>query len=668
MLSHSGPNLVRRQADRYDGQCIYVQGSVEYELGNYLGGGSSGSVYQATDIHARTNAANSQVAIKILNPVGFKLLPSNQVSRCTVVRKGYPLTADQRHGQQGQVRPLNEDNVWWLQHPVTKQMFAAYEDPARGQLRELPLPRCVEIWGWNPSSLDDNCVSSNSSSSSSSVDGICNSGGLKSGHGSVGNNSVPSVAPKYLKWLRSRQSILREMDSMKQVNDHPNIVGLVEVLELVQESKTTLFLVLEFVSGGELFERMKAGQGNSEEFARRYFRQLLSGIEYCHGKGVVHRDLKPENLLLSEPGEGALLKIADFGLSALIFAAEGAEVLGSPSQNSQQQLQEQHHNQHQQQQNSSLAAPSNGGNFGQRQAQRDSPPNTPGPTTPAGSSSASSLGQGMEGSFQNLSSPSSTLASDLLSPGPLRRLRSVVGSPHYVAPEVTSLGDGSGYDGRKVDMWSAGVVLYSLLTGALPFGRDLGICQRYKRFSNWIMGATGSDLFSGNTTTNNSSYDDQQILHWFFPAHVSAPARSLVLALLHSEPILRLSASNALQHPWMLMGTPNSNVNVNANGINDISPVPSNNGSSAEDIHIFDALNLLTTSSTSSSVSTGSAGSSDEQSVNTKSPTRHNKNVSFRTTAALSPVLNHLAPPRTSPLNQRKSLNANIKPDSSPNS
>jgi len=278
MYSQGPEGLIQRQVDRYDGQSIYVKGQVTFELGNYLGGGASGSVYQATDVSAPANSPRATVAIKILNPVGFKLMASGQVSRCTVVHKGYPLTADQRQGQS----PLVGDNVWWLQHPVTRQLFAAYEDLQRGQLRELPLPRCIEIWGWNPEEEE----APNPSSANASDAGITSDRAGGSGSGSRGSPSrsptrgtrlassprgpgsrirrsdpvePPRVSPKYIKWLRARAAMCREMSAMMKVGDHPNIISLYEVLELIQDSKTTLFLVLEYVAGGELFDRMRAG-------------------------------------------------------------------------------------------------------------------------------------------------------------------------------------------------------------------------------------------------------------------------------------------------------------------------------------------------------------------------------------------------------------------------
>jgi serine/threonine protein kinase len=274
----SALNLIQRRVDKYDGQSIFIDGEEVYELGNYLGGGASGSVYQAID-----SATERPVAIKILNPVGFKLLPSGQVGKCTTLSKGLPLSLEQCSGK----HPYAVQNIWWLYHQQSRQILAAYEDPQRGQLRELTLPKCVEIWGWYPFGDAQLPVEVEDKQNMSGIMSYIE-GQLK---------SLPVVAPKYLKWLRSRQSICREMASMMQLGEHRNITKLYEVLELVQDSKTTLFLVLELVTGGEMFDRMKVGHGNSEESGRKYFTQLLSGIEYCHEKGVCHRDLKPENLL-----------------------------------------------------------------------------------------------------------------------------------------------------------------------------------------------------------------------------------------------------------------------------------------------------------------------------------------------------------------------------------
>ncbi|XP_020101163.1 CBL-interacting protein kinase 32 isoform X3 [Ananas comosus] len=91
---------------------------------------------------------------------------------------------------------------------------------------------------------------------------------------------------------------------------HPNVVRIYEVMG----SKTKIFIVLEFVTGGELFDKIVNHGRMREDEARRYFQQLINAVDYCHSRGVFHRDLKPENLLLDAYGN---LKVSDFGLSAL---------------------------------------------------------------------------------------------------------------------------------------------------------------------------------------------------------------------------------------------------------------------------------------------------------------------------------------------------------------
>ncbi|CAN8321181.1 unnamed protein product [Cochlearia groenlandica] len=103
--------------------------------------------------------------------------------------------------------------------------------------------------------------------------------------------------------------IKREILTLK-VLKHPNIVRLHEVLA----SKTKIYMVLECVTGGDLFDRIVSKGKLSETEGRKMFQQLIDGISYCHNKGVFHRDLKLENVLLDAKGH---IKITDFGLSAL---------------------------------------------------------------------------------------------------------------------------------------------------------------------------------------------------------------------------------------------------------------------------------------------------------------------------------------------------------------
>ena len=93
-----------------------------------------------------------------------------------------------------------------------------------------------------------------------------------------------------------------------QLFDHPHTVRLYEVIE----TPSDIFVVMEYLAGGELFEYIVQHGKLEERLARRFFQQLISGVEHCHQHMVVHRDLKPENILLD--GEQNL-KIADFGLS-----------------------------------------------------------------------------------------------------------------------------------------------------------------------------------------------------------------------------------------------------------------------------------------------------------------------------------------------------------------
>jgi len=84
------------------------------------------------------------------------------------------------------------------------------------------------------------------------------------------------------------------------------------------KKQNVILIVLELATGGELFEFLSYTGFFDESIARTYFQQLMSGVEFCHSKGVVHRDLKPENLLLDD---AFTLKLADFGFSNVVCAA-----------------------------------------------------------------------------------------------------------------------------------------------------------------------------------------------------------------------------------------------------------------------------------------------------------------------------------------------------------
>ncbi|KAL0722326.1 hypothetical protein Bca4012_036925 [Brassica carinata] len=102
--------------------------------------------------------------------------------------------------------------------------------------------------------------------------------------------------------------IKREISILRRVR-HPYIVHLLEVMA----TKTKIYIIMEYVRGGDLFEKVAKGRLR-EGTAQRFFQQLISSVSFCHSRGVYHRDLKLENILLDDEGN---LKVSDFGLSVV---------------------------------------------------------------------------------------------------------------------------------------------------------------------------------------------------------------------------------------------------------------------------------------------------------------------------------------------------------------
>ena len=186
----------------------------------------------------------------------------------------------------------------------------------------------------------------------------CRYAKVKSGyHGKTNERVAAKIMPSM------REDHSREILTMSALK-HENIVELKDVIETGGQ----IYLIMELAKGGELFAKLCDDGRFTEDSARFYFKQILTGVLYCHKKKMCHRDLKLENLLLDESGK--VLKITDFGFAK----------------------------------------------------------------------------------FQDASMP-----------------KTILGTAVYVAPEVLEEG---AYDGYKADVWSCGVILYTLIMGNYPF--DLG--------------------------------------------------------------------------------------------------------------------------------------------------------------------------------------------------
>ncbi|KAJ3199455.1 hypothetical protein HDU67_002814, partial [Dinochytrium kinnereticum] len=112
-----------------------------------------------------------------------------------------------------------------------------------------------------------------------------------------------------------RSKLMREITVLQEL-DHPFVVKLIEVIE----TDHYIGMVMEYASGGELFEHILAHRYLKEREACRFFAQLVAGVSYVHNKGIVHRDLKLENLLLDANRN---VIITDFGFANMTKAEEG---------------------------------------------------------------------------------------------------------------------------------------------------------------------------------------------------------------------------------------------------------------------------------------------------------------------------------------------------------
>merc|ERR1712129_325041 len=103
--------------------------------------------------------------------------------------------------------------------------------------------------------------------------------------------------------------------------DHPHVVKLFDLFE----TRKNVYLVMEKCNGGELFEQianLKGGGGFTEKECITVLHQIAKAVKYMHSMGIVHRDLKPENILCVDPHSIKTVKIADFGISKVIFDPE----------------------------------------------------------------------------------------------------------------------------------------------------------------------------------------------------------------------------------------------------------------------------------------------------------------------------------------------------------
>eukprot|EP00612_Vaucheria_litorea_P001493 CAMPEP_0171455420 /NCGR_PEP_ID=MMETSP0945-20130129/2321_1 /TAXON_ID=109269 /ORGANISM="Vaucheria litorea, Strain CCMP2940" /LENGTH=346 /DNA_ID=CAMNT_0011980655 /DNA_START=139 /DNA_END=1179 /DNA_ORIENTATION=- len=124
-----------------------------------------------------------------------------------------------------------------------------------------------------------------------------------------------------------------EADLLEEVNilrnlEHPNII---EIYQFYKYEKDYYYVIIEYMKGGELFDRIVAKQFYTEKEARDLCKVLLEAVKYLHDKDIVHRDLKPENLLMTSSNDDASIKLADFGFAKSLNGQTVSTQCGTPA-------------------------------------------------------------------------------------------------------------------------------------------------------------------------------------------------------------------------------------------------------------------------------------------------------------------------------------------------
>lgn len=148
-------------------------------------------------------------------------------------------------------------------------------------------------------------------------------------------SSEVEYAAKFIKKRRlsssrrgvSREEIEREVNILREIQ-HSNIITLHDIFE----NKTDVILILELVSGGELFDFLAEKESLTEEEATQFLKQILDGVHYLHSKRIAHFDLKPENIMLLDKNvPNPRIKLIDFGIAHQIKAGnEFKNIFGTP--------------------------------------------------------------------------------------------------------------------------------------------------------------------------------------------------------------------------------------------------------------------------------------------------------------------------------------------------